>query len=70
MALVEAIVGVNPNSSEASLLEKRKGKELTIGTSNRSKKKAGETSSDFLPSTGANAELWKPKLFACKLDGK
>ena len=40
VALAEAIVRVDPNSSEATLLNKRKGKELTAGLSKRSKKKA------------------------------
>ena len=48
-------------------MDKRKGNELTDGTSKRSKKKTGETSLAFLPSSCANAELWKPKFSACEL---
>ena len=57
MELAEAIIWVDPNSSEATLLDKRKGKKFTAGTSKRSKKKVKETSLAFLPSTGVVAEL-------------
>ena len=57
MALDEVIMGVDSNSLEAPLLDKRKGKELTMGTSKKPKKMASEMSSDFLPSLGANTEL-------------
>ena len=60
-------MGVDPSSSEAPLLDKHKGKELTAGMSKRPKKKAGETSSIVLPSSGANTELWKPEFSACEL---
>ena len=60
-------MGVRPNSSEALLLDKRKGKELTAGTSKMSNKKARETTSTFLPSSNANAKLWKPEFSACVL---
>ena len=60
-------MGSNLNSLEAPLLDKPKGKELIIGMSKRSKKRVGEMSSTFLPSLGANVELWKPKFFICEL---
>ena len=41
MELVEAIMGVDLNSSEVPLLDKHKGKKLTVGTSKRSKKRQG-----------------------------
>ena len=60
-------MGVDPTSSEAPLSGKHKGKELTAGTSKRSRKKAGEISSAFLPSSGVNIKLWKHEFSACEL---
>ena len=60
-------MGFGPNSSEAPLLDKRKGKELMARMSKRSKKKTGRTSSAFLFSLGANAKLWKPEFSAYEL---
>ena len=68
MALTEAIVGVDPNSLEVSLLDKCKGKELTASPSKRSKKKVGETILAFLPSSSLGVELWKSQFSACKLE--
>ena len=67
LALADAVMGVGLSSLEAPLLDKRKEKKLTAGPSKRSKKKAGETSLAFLPSSGANPKLWKPEFFASKL---
>ena len=50
-------MGVNPNSSEASLLDKHKGK-------------AGKTSLSFLPSSGVNVKLWNLEFSTCELDKK
>ena len=66
--LAEAIMGVDPNVPEAPLLDKRKGKDLTVSTSKRSKKKAKNTSSAFLPSSGMIGEIWKPEFSTCELD--
>ncbi|GFY91237.1 hypothetical protein Acr_07g0014330 [Actinidia rufa] len=60
------VMGVGPSSSEASLLDKRQGKELTTGLSKRSKKNVREMSSAFLPSSGVNTELWKPEFSTSK----
>ena len=46
------------------------GKDITTGPTKKSKKNAGEMSSAFLPSLGANAELWKLEFFAFELDKK
>ena len=35
--------------------------------SKRSRKKVGETSLAFLPFSGVNAKLWKPKFSTCEL---
>ncbi|GFY81021.1 hypothetical protein Acr_01g0008300 [Actinidia rufa] len=59
--------GVKLSSSEAPLLDKRKGKQLTKGPSKKSKKNKGETSSAFLPSSSDHAELLKPEFFTTEL---
>ena len=51
-------------------MDKCKGKELMACTSKRPKKKAGEMSSAFLPSSGANAELYKPEFSTYDLGKK
>ena len=48
-------------------MDKRKGKELAVGPSKRFKKEVGDTSSAFLPSLGANAELWKLEFSIAEL---
>ena len=50
LELTNAIMRVGPNTLETPLLDKRKEEELTVGTSKRSKKKAGEMNSTFLSS--------------------
>ncbi|GFS40393.1 hypothetical protein Acr_00g0068280 [Actinidia rufa] len=62
------VVGVESSSSEASLLDKHKGKELAAGPSKKSKKKASGMSSAYLPSSSVDTELWKPEFFIVKLD--
>ena len=57
--LAEAIMVVDLNWSKAPLLGNYKEKELVVGMSKRSRKKARETSSAFLPSSGVNFEFWK-----------
>ncbi|GFZ06742.1 hypothetical protein Acr_18g0009120 [Actinidia rufa] len=50
-------VEAEPNLSEAPLLDKQKEKQFVGGPSKKSKKKKGETSSAFLPSSNVHAEL-------------
>ena len=58
---------MEPSSSETLVLDKCKRKEFTAGPSKKTKKKAGGTSSAYLPSSSVNAELWKPKFFTIEL---
>ena len=67
LAFADVVMGVKSSSSEALLLDKHKGKELAVGPSKRSKKKAGETSSAFLQSSDANAELLKSEFSTTEL---
>ena len=58
---------VERTQSEASLVDKHKKKHLVGGSSKKHKKKKGEMSSTFLPSSSAQARLWKPKFSIAKL---
>ena len=67
LAMDDAVIGIGPSSSKAPLLDKHKEKGLTVGPSKRPKKKIGEASLAFLPSSGANAKLWKPEFSTVEL---
>ncbi|GFS42840.1 hypothetical protein Acr_00g0082000 [Actinidia rufa] len=67
LAMADAVMGFGPSSLEALLLDKRKGKELTVDSYKRSKKKVRETRSILLLSSSADVELWKPEFSAFEL---
>ncbi|GFZ12790.1 hypothetical protein Acr_23g0011750 [Actinidia rufa] len=68
LALIDAVMGVSPSSSEAPLSNKRKGKKTMAGPSRRSKKRTEGTSFALLPSSDADVGLWKPKFPTVELD--